>query len=125
MSKRFFTRRLRMPNLEVYADTRSWLVRIAFSLAIALLAGALAFLVARAILSVGLFTQQQEFLREATGAFQGGILGLGEGTLRELRLRVQQLDAQNERLSLLIGFASAALAAVASYIFFERRAARR
>ncbi len=74
---------------------------------------------ARAILNVGLFAQQQEFLRAAAGAFKGGIMGLGEGNLRELRLRVQQLDAQNERLSLLIGFASAALAAVASYIFFR------
>jgi hypothetical protein len=117
-------RRSQLPAQVFSADTRSWLARIALSLAVALLAGALAFLVARALLNVGLFAQQQEFLREASGAFQGGIMGLAEGNLRELRLRVQQIDAQNERLSLLIGFGTAALAAAASYIFLERRTAR-
>jgi hypothetical protein len=117
-------RRPYQPALSGATDTRSWLARIALSLAVALLAGALAFLVARALLNVGLFAQQQEFLRQASGAFQGGIMGLAEGNLRELRLRVQQIDAQNERLSLLIGFGTAALAAAASYIFLERRAAR-
>jgi len=102
-------------------DTRGWLARIALGLAFALLAGALAFLVARAIGGVILFAQQQEFLREAAGAMRGGIPGLADGNLREMRLQVQQLDVQNERLSLLIGFAVAALAAVASYLWMERR----
>jgi hypothetical protein len=107
------------------ADTRGWLTRIVISLAIMVLAGALAFLVARAIGAVLLFAQQQELLREAAGAFQGGILGLAEGNLRAVRLRVQQLDANNQQLSLLIGFVVAALAAVASYLWMERRTEER
>lgn len=106
-------------------DTRSWLARIALSLLFALLAGALAFLVVRAIGGVILFAQQQELLREAAGAMRGGILGLADGNLREVRLQVQQIDAQNERLSLLFGFAIAALAAVTSYLWIERRAEER
>jgi H+/Cl- antiporter ClcA len=110
-----------MPTRRLDANTRRWLTRIVLSLAAALLAGALAFLVARAIGGVLLFAQQQELLREASGAFQGGILGLAEGNLRAVRLRVQQLDANNQQLSLLIGFVVAALAAVASYLWMERR----
>ena len=106
-------------------DTRGWIARIALSLAFALLAGALAFLVARAIGGVILFAQQQEFLREAAGAMRGGIPGLADGNLREMRLQVQQLDADNQRLSLLIGFAVAALAALASYLWMERRTENR
>jgi hypothetical protein len=106
-------------------ETRRWLGRIALSLACALLAGALAFLVARAITSVALFAQQQEFLRQASSALRGGIPALAEGNLREMRLYIQQLDAQNERLSLLIGFVVAALAAVASYLWMERRTEER
>jgi hypothetical protein len=121
MSKRFSFRRPPMSALKIYADTRGWLARIALSLAFALLAGALAFLVARAIGGVVLFVQQQELLRQASSALQGGIPGLAEGNLHEARLHIQQLDAQNARLSLLIGFVAAALAAVASYLWMERR----
>jgi H+/Cl- antiporter ClcA len=121
MSKRLALRRPRMPTRRLDANTRRWLTRIVLSLAAALLAGALAFLVARAIGGVLLFAQQQELLREASGAFQGGILGLAEGNLRAVRLRVQQFDANNQQLSLLIGFVVAALAAVASYLWMERR----
>jgi hypothetical protein len=103
------------------ADLRGWLNRIAFSLAIALLAGVLAFLVARAITSVLLFAQQQQFLRETAGALRGGIDGLAGSNLRDVRLRVQQLDMRNQQLSLLVGFAVAAVAAVASYVWLERQ----
>jgi hypothetical protein len=121
MSKRFALGRPRVPAVGIHADTRGWLMRVALSLAAALLAGALAFLVARAIGSVLLFAQEQELLREAASAMRGGILGLAEGNLRQVRLQLQQLDAWNEQLSLLIGFAAAALAALASYFWLERR----
>jgi hypothetical protein len=102
-------------------DFRGWLSRIAISLAAALLVGSLAFLVARAITDVALFAQQQQFLSAAANALRGGMLGLAHSNLHEQRLRVQQLDAQNEQLSLLIGFGVAALAAVGSYLWMERR----
>jgi hypothetical protein len=100
----------------------SWLLRIALSLALALLAGALAFLVARAAGNVLLFLRQQELLREVVGALQGGVAGLGASNLREVRQRLQELDARNEQISLLIGLAAAAVGAVASYVWLERRA---
>jgi hypothetical protein len=122
MSKSRAFRWPRVPALGIHADTRDWLARVALSLAAALLAGALAFLVARAIGDVILFAQQQELLREVASAMRGGILGLADGNLHAVRLRMQQLDARNEQLSLLIGFAAAALAALASYLWLERRA---
>jgi hypothetical protein len=102
-----------------------WLGRVALSLAIALLAGALAFLLSRAAGNVLLFLRQQEMLREVAGALQGGIEGLGASNLREVRQRLQAIDARNEQISLLIGFAAAGLAAVASYLWLERRSGER
>ena len=123
MSKQSPTREPDRLVSSIDTDLRGWLGRVAFSLALALLAGALAFLLARAVTSVLLFAQQQQFLREAAGALRGGIDGLASGNLRDVRLRVQQLDARNQQLSLLIGFAVAAVVVVASYIWLERRAA--
>ena len=109
------------PSSRTDADIRGWLARIALSLAVALLAGALAFLVARAVTDVTLFAQQQQFLSEAASMLRGGVPGLANSNLREARLQVQRLDEQNEQLSLLIGFAIAALSAVVSYLWMERR----
>ena len=122
MSKRRFSHDSRLPIPRLAADQRGWLARVALSLAAALLVGALAYLVARAIGGVALLVQQQELLREAAGALRGGVEGLAGSNLREVRLRVQQIDARYEQLSLLAGFASAALAAAASYLWMERRA---
>ncbi|HEX9442136.1 MAG TPA: hypothetical protein VF909_20770 [Roseiflexaceae bacterium] len=119
MSKRLIIEHSPSPRTD--ADVRGWLARIALSLAVALLAGTLAFLVARAVTDVTLFAQQQQFLSEAASALRGGVPGLANSNLREARLQVQRLDAQNEQLSLLIGFAIAALSAVASYLWMERR----
>jgi hypothetical protein len=69
-----------------------------------------------------LFLRQQELLREVVGALQGGVAGLGASNLREVRQRLQELDARNEQISLLIGLAAAAVGAVASYVWLERRA---
>ena len=121
MSKRFSTRGSRLAIPRLTADARSWLARVVLSLAAALLAGALVYLVARAIGGVALLAQQQELLREAAGALRGGVEGLAGSHLREVRLRVQQIDARYEQLSLVAGFASAALAATASYLWLERR----
>ena len=99
-----------------------WLGRIALSLAIALVTGALAFLLARAAGNVVLFLRQQELLREVAGALQGGIEGLGATNLREVRQRLAEIDARHEQIALLTGVAAAALAAVASYLWLERRA---
>ncbi|HEX5688848.1 MAG TPA: hypothetical protein VFX76_02550, partial [Roseiflexaceae bacterium] len=65
---------------------------------------------------------QQELLREVAGALQGGIEALGASNLREVRQRLQEIDARHEQIALLIGLAAAALAAVASYLWLERRA---
>src|SRR5262245_66252796 len=120
MSKRLF-RSSRLPIPRLTADLRSWLARVVLSLPAALLAGALAYLVARAIGGVALLAQQQELLREAAGALRGGVEGLAGSNLREVRLQVQQIDARYERISLLAGFLAAALAAVARYLWMERR----
>jgi hypothetical protein len=121
MSKPLFTRGSRLPTPRLTADVRSWLARVALSLSAALLVGALVYLVARAIGGVALLAQQQELLREAAGALRGGVEGLAGSNLREVRLLVQQIDARYERLSLLAGFVSAALAAAASYLWLEQR----
>ena len=105
-------------------EQRAWLLRVAISLAIALAAGIMAYLVARAIASVGLFVRHQQLLVEVGSALRGGVEGLAAGDLRAVRLAVQQIDAQNEQLSLLIGFVAAAVAVVTSYLWLERRAAR-
>lgn len=89
-----------------------------------MLVGGLVYLVARAIGGVALLAQQQELLREAAGALRGGVEGLAGSNLREVRLQVQQIDARYERLSLLAGFITAALATVASYLWLERSSVR-
>jgi hypothetical protein len=121
MSKHLFSEKSRSPIPGLGADLRGWLIRVGLSLAVALLAGALAYLIARAIGGVALLAQQQELLREATSALRGGVEGLAASNLHEVRLRVQQIDARYEQLSLLAGFAAAALAAAASYLWMERR----
>lgn len=105
------------------SSLRAWLSRVGASLLVALVFGLLTYLLVRGATGVLLFVQQQQFLREVAGAFQGGIEGLPAGDLRAVRLRVQELDARNERLSLIAGFVVAALSASASYLWLERRAA--
>jgi hypothetical protein len=108
-----------------HADSQAWLMRIVLSLAIAAGSGALAYLIARAVTSVMLLVQQRAFLRQLAGAMRSGIVGLAGSDLHTARLLVQQLAARYEHLSLLIGFAVAAVAVVVSYLWLERRAALR
>lgn len=102
----------------------AWLLHMFISMLIALVAGALAFVIARGATSAVLFIQQQQFFSAAASVMRGGIAGLGGSNLRDLRRLVEQLDWQYETLSLAIGFAVAGVTAVASYIWQERRAAR-
>ena len=105
-----------------HADSQAWLMRIVLSLAIAAGSGALAYLIARAVTSVMLLVQQRAFLRQLAGALRSGIVGLAGSDLHTARLLVQELAAHYEHLSLLIGFAAAALGAVVSYLWLEWRA---
>jgi hypothetical protein len=97
----------------------AWLRRVVWALAAALAAGALVFLAARGVGALALFAQHQQLLREVAGTLGGGIEGLATGELRAVRLQLQRLDAEYERLSLLAGAAAAALAAVATYLRLE------
>ncbi|MCU0490594.1 MAG: hypothetical protein MUD01_03205 [Chloroflexaceae bacterium] len=101
---------------------RSWLNRVALSLLLALLVGGLSYLLARAATTGYLLYQQQQYFTTAADVVRGGdIEALGASNLRELRLLVRALDAQYTMLSAQIGFAGAAVAAVASYLWLERR----
>lgn len=102
--------------------TRAWLARVLISMAAALGAGALAYLVARGAAGALLLAQQQRLLGEVASALRGGIEGLPSGDLRAARLALQQLDAQYERASLLCAIVAAALAAAAIYLWLEHRA---
>jgi hypothetical protein len=101
---------------------RAWLGRIGASLGIALCVGLLAYLVTRGVTGALLFVQQQQLLREVVGVIQGGLEGPPSGDLRAVRLRIQELDARNARLSFGVGFLAAAVAVVGSYLWLERRA---
>lgn len=103
----------------------AWLRRLALSLAAAVAVGALAFLAARSVGGLLLFVQQQQLLGEVASALQGGVEALGQSNLRELRRELERIDAGYERASLLVGFGAAACAAVAVYLWLERRAERR
>jgi hypothetical protein len=104
-------------------DTRAWLARVGLSLLIALAAGGLAYLVARAIGSVYLFYQQQQFYREVAELLRGGgVEALAGSNLRQLRRQVAQLNAQYNLVCAQIGFGCAAVAAAVSYLRLERRA---
>lgn len=104
------------------SKTRDWFKRIALSLGGALGVGVLAYLIARAVTSVLLFIQEQQFLSAVSTAVGGDIMALATTNLHEIRLEVQQLDAQNQLLSVRIGFAAALVAAVVLYLWLEKRA---
>jgi hypothetical protein len=106
------------------ADTRAWLKRLTLSLLIAALVGALGYLVTRAITTAYLFYQQQQFFQETASILQGGgVPALADSNLRELRLLVEALNAEYNRLSIQLGFAVAAIGGIGSFIWLERGAA--
>lgn len=106
------------------AETRAWLIRVAISLLAAAVAGALAYLLARAAGRAYLLYQQQQAFRELGGLLGGGIEGLASSNLRQARLLIAQLDARYSRISAQIGVIAACIVAIISYLWLERRAAK-
>ncbi|HEU4326125.1 MAG TPA: hypothetical protein VFS21_23495 [Roseiflexaceae bacterium] len=100
---------------------RPWLRRVALSLLAALLCGGLVFLAARGIGGALLFVQQQQTLAAVVGVAQGGLEQPPDADLRALRRSLQAQDAQNEQISLLLGFVAAGLAAAGCYVWLELR----
>lgn len=104
----------------VQRGLRAWVGRVMLSLGAALLAGVLAYLLARAITTVYLFYQQQQFVQETAAVLRGGgIEALANSNIRELRQQVAALEASYASLSMQVGFAAAALGAVLSYVWQE------
>lgn len=102
------------------AETRIWLRRVALSLLIGLAIGLIAWLAARGILGVLLFAREQQLLADLAGALSGGIEGLAGSNLRAIRLRVQALAAEYDRISLLVGLAAGGISWLLAYIRAER-----
>lgn len=101
----------------------AWLRRVALSLALAIVAGALTLLVARGISGALLFVEQQELVRSAAAALRGGIEGLPATDLRAARLRAEQSAEAHRRAGLALAFAVAALATGGGYLWLEARSA--
>lgn len=101
---------------------RRWLRRVALSLALALGAGIVTFLIARGISGALLFIEQQELLSATGAAMSGGIEGLPAADLRAARLRAEQSAESHLRFGLLLAFGVTALAAAGSYLWFESHA---
>ena len=104
------------------SNIRDWLKRMVLSLVGAVGVGAFAYLITRAVTSVLLFIRQQQLLSEISTAFQGGIMALANTNLHAIRLEVQRIDAQNQILSLRVGFAATVIAVVVLYLWLEKQA---
>ncbi len=100
---------------------QAWLRRVALSLALAIIAGALTLLVARGISGALLFVEQQELMRSAAAALRGGIEGLPATDLRAARLRAERSAEGHRRAGLALAFAAAAAAAGGGYLWLEAR----
>ena len=96
---------------------------MAASLAAALGAGVLAYLLGRAITGALLLVRQRQLLGQIAGTLRAGLDGPPSGDLRAARQLLQQLETRNIQISLAAGFVVAALAAVLCYLWLERRAA--
>lgn len=102
-------------------EARAWARRVAISLAAALGAGALAYLMVRAITGALLLIRQRQLLGQVAGALRGGLDGPPSSDLRAARLLLGQIAERNLQISLAAGFGVAAVAAVAMYLWLERR----
>jgi hypothetical protein len=87
---------------------------------IGVLSGLAVFVVAEAIAAVYLIGQQIELARATQAALSGGIAGLADSGLRELRLAAEQQAAQVHQRVTLLAILSGALAAVAALIRLEQ-----
>lgn len=104
-----------MPNL-------TWLRRVLISLVLALVAGALVYLVVRGATGAWLFFQQQQLLRDVISAVQSGLDAPPSADLRAIRREIAALDARNAWLSLIAAAVAAAVAAAGGYVWLEQRA---
>ena len=96
---------------------------MAASLAAALGAGALAYLLGRAITGALLLVRQRQLLGQIAGTLRAGLEGRPSGDLRAARQLLGQIEARDIQISLAAAFVVAALAAVLCYLWLERRAA--
>jgi predicted PurR-regulated permease PerM len=104
---------------------RFWAARLLTSLLVALLIGGFVYIVGRGIGSAALLYEQQQLFGDLTNALRGGIEGLAEsnlGNLREMRQTIQQRDAEYQQRSIIVGLVSAAVAAVFCYLKLEQQA---
>jgi H+/Cl- antiporter ClcA len=98
-----------------------WLKNLAASVGIALLVGAVCYLIARATTSAYLLYQQQHAIQQTAALLREGegIIALRDTNLRDIRRHMDMLHAHYQRLSLHIGLGAAALAALGSYLWLE------
>ena len=106
----------------IFASRYAWLRRVALSLAFAVIAGLLVFIVARGISGALLFIEHQELVRSAAAALRNGIEGLPTADLRTARLRAEQSAEAHTRIGLMLAFIVAAITAAGSYLWQEQRA---
>ncbi|WP_041333187.1 hypothetical protein [Roseiflexus sp. RS-1] len=106
----------------IVAPRYAWLRRVALSLAFAIAAGLLVFIVARGISGALLFIEHQELVRSAAAALRNGIEGLPTADLRAARLRAEQSAETHMRIGLALAFIVAAITAAGSYLWQEQRA---
>jgi hypothetical protein len=101
---------------------RAWLLRIATSLLLGVLLGALALALGRGIGGAWLLWSEQEALRGMSGVLLGGLEGPPASDVRALRQHLTRQTAAVHDLAARIGYGVAALGAVACYLWLERRA---
>jgi hypothetical protein len=107
-----------------FGELRNWVGRLLLCLLLGVLAGLLAYLLTRALTTAYLFYQQQQFVQASAEVLRGGVEALAESDLRELRQRVEALDAYYHLLSMRVGFGVAVVAAVFSYLALSWRQLR-
>ncbi|MBU6335443.1 MAG: hypothetical protein KGS47_13730 [Chloroflexi bacterium] len=101
---------------------RAWLLRIATSLLLGVLLGALALALGRGIGGAWLLWSEQEALRGMSGVLLGGLDGPPASDVRALRRHLARQAAVIDALGARIGYGVAALGAVVGYLWLERRA---
>ena len=90
------------------------------ALAVGLAVGTAVFVIAEAISAVYLLGQQIELARTTQAALSGGIAGLADGRIRELRLAAEGLAAEVHRRVALISIGAGTVAAVVALFRSEQ-----
>lgn len=110
-----------MANNLLPDDLRQWLSRLAIALVIGLLAGVMAYLIARAVGSAWLLISQQALLEATRQVLREGVIGLANTNLRELRLAAEAQQRMCAEVSLWIGLGSGLMAAIGALVRMELR----